>query len=182
MNPKKQETAYQSPWRWWHQLILILWRLAWFFFCRWTPKLFNPWRMLILKLFGAKLSGLPFVHSSARIQIPWNLTMKHRACLGERANAYSLGRIEILEGATVAQEAYLCSGTHDFSDPALQLIVKKITIEPHAFIGVRATIIPGVKIGKNAVVGAMSVVTKDVPTDQVVAGNPASKIGERSLT
>ncbi len=138
--------------------------------------------MLILKLFGAKLSGLPFVHSSARIQIPWNLTMKHRACLGERANAYSLGKIEILEGATVAQEAYLCSGTHDFSDPALQLIVKKITIEPHAFIGVRAMIIPGVKIGKNAVVGAMSVVTKDVPTDQVVAGNPASKIGERSLT
>ena len=108
--------------------------------------------------------------------------MKHRACLGERANAYSLGRIEISEGATVAQEAYLCTGSHDFSDPALQLIVKEITIEPHAFIGVRAMIMPGVKIGKNAVVGAMSVVTKDVPTDQVVAGNPACKISERSLT
>ena len=108
--------------------------------------------------------------------------MKHRACLGERANAYSLGRIEILEGATVAQEAYLCTGSHDFSDPALQLIVNKITIEPHAFIGVRAMIMPGVKVGKNAVVGAMSVVTKDVSPDQVVAGNPARKIGERSHT
>ena len=108
--------------------------------------------------------------------------MKNRACLGECVNAYSLGRIEILEGATVAQEAYLCTGSHDFSDPALQLIVNKITIEPHAFIGVRAMIMPGVKVGKNAVVGAMSVVTKDVPSDQVVAGNPARKIGERSLT
>ena len=108
--------------------------------------------------------------------------MKHRACLGESANAYSLGRIEILEGATVAQEAYLCTGSHDFSDPALQLIVNKITIEPHAFIGVRAMIMPGVKVGKNAVVGAMSVVTKDVPSDQVFAGNPARKIGERSHT
>jgi putative colanic acid biosynthesis acetyltransferase WcaF len=182
LNQKKQKTAYQNPWPRWHQFILVCWRLAWFFFCRWTPKFLNPWRILILKLFGAKLSGLPFVHSSANIQIPWNLTMKHRACLGERANAYSLGRIGILEGATVAQEAYLCTGSHDFSDPALQLIVNKITIEPHAFIGVRALIMPGVKVGKNAVVGAMSVVTKDVPSDQVIAGNPARKIGVRSLS
>ena len=42
-------------------------------------------------------------------------------------------------------------------------------------------IMPGVKTGKNAVVGAMSVVTKDVSPDQVVAGNPAHKIGERSI-
>jgi putative colanic acid biosynthesis acetyltransferase WcaF len=182
LNPKKQETAYQNPWLWWHQLILMCWRLTWLTCCRWTPKFLNPWRILILKLFGAKLSGLPFIHSSANIQIPWNLTMKHRACLGERANAYSLGRIEILEGATVAQEAYLCTGTHEFSNLALQLIVKKITIEAHAFIGARAMIMPGVKVGKNAVVGAMSVVTKDVPSDQVVAGNPACEIGVRSLT
>ena len=182
MNPKKQGTAYQNPWPWWHQFILVCWRLAWFFFCRWTPKFLNPWRVLVLKLFGANLSGMPFIHSSARIQIPWNLTMEHRACLGERANAYSLGKIEISEGATVAQEAYLCTGTHEFSNPALQLTVKKITIEAHAFIGVRAMIMPGVKTGKNAVVGAMSVVTKDVSPDQVVAGNPAHKIGERSST
>jgi putative colanic acid biosynthesis acetyltransferase WcaF len=182
LNPKKQETAYQNPWLWWHQLILMCWRLTWLTSCSWTPKFLNPWRILILKLFGAKLSGLPFVHSSARIQIPWNLSMKHRACLGDRANAYSLGRIEILEGATVAQEAYLCTGTHDFSDPALQLIVKKITIEPHAFISARAMIMPGVNVGKNAVVGAMSVVTKDIPKNQIVAGNPARQIGERSLT
>ena len=108
--------------------------------------------------------------------------MKNRACLGECANAYSLGRIEILEGATVAQEAYLCTGSHDFSDPALQLIVKKITIETHAFIGARAMIMPGIKVGKNAVVGAMSVVTKDVSCDQVVAGNPACKIRVKSFT
>jgi len=180
LNPKKQENAYQNPWPWWHQLVLMCWRLAWFFLCRWTPKFFNPWRLLILKLFGAKLSGLPFVHSSANIQIPWNLTMKNRACLGECANAYSLGRIEISEGATVAQEAYLCTGSHDFSESALQLIVKKITVETHAFIGARAMILPGVKVGKNAVVGAMSVVTKDVHADQIVAGNPAKEIGIRN--
>ena len=103
--------------------------------------------------------------------------MQHRACLGDHTNAYSLGKIEILEGATVAQEAYLCTGTHDFNDPSMQLMTQRISIEKDAFIGVRAMILPGVSIGKNAVIGAMSVVTKDVGPQEVVAGNPARKIG-----
>ena len=133
----------------------------------------------MLKIFGANLSGMPFIHSTARIQIPWNLTMKHRACLGERANAYSLGKIKILEGATIAQEAYVCTGTHDFNDPSLQLITKPITVGKNSFIGARAMILPGVSIGDQAIVGAMSVVSRDVPDHQIVVGNPAKKIGER---
>ncbi len=105
--------------------------------------------------------------------------MLDRACLGERANAYSLGDIEIMKGATVAQEAYLCTGTHDFKDPSLQLITKPIRIGKNSFIGVRAMILPGVSIGDRAIVGAMSVVSKDVPDHQIVAGNPAKKIGGR---
>jgi putative colanic acid biosynthesis acetyltransferase WcaF len=133
----------------------------------------------VLKVFGANLSGIPFIHSTVRIQIPWNLTMKHRACLGECANAYSLGKIDIQEGATIAQEVYLCTGTHDFNDPSLQLITKPITVGKNAFIGARAMILPGTRIGDRAIVGAMSVVSKDVPDHQIVAGNPANKIGER---
>ena len=136
----------------------------------------------MLKIFGANLSGMPFIHSKARIQIPWNLTMRHRACLGEMASAYSLAKIEVLEGATVAQEAYLCTGTHDFQDPCLQLITKPITIGKNSFIGARAMILPGVCIGDRAIVGAMSGVSKDVPDHQIVAGNPAKKIGERPVS
>jgi len=179
LNPKRQTSSYQNPWPWWTQVLLICWRVTWMIFCRWTPKFFNPWRIFVLKLFGANLSGMPFIHSTARIQIPWNLTMKHRACLGECANAYSLGKIKILEGATIAQEAYLCTGTHDFNDPSLQLITKPIMVGKNAFIGARAMILPGVCIGDHSIVGAMSVVPKDVPNHQIVAGNPAKKIGER---
>ena len=125
---------------------------------------------------------MPFIHSTARIQIPWNLTMKNRACLGERANAYSLGKIDIQEGATIAQEAYICTGTHDFNDPSLQLITKPITVEKNAFIGARAMILPGVCIGEWVIIGAMSVVSKDVPDYQIIAGNPAKKIGERAIS
>ena len=140
----------------------------------------NPWRLLILKVFGATISGIPFVYSTVKIQIPWHLTMKHRACLGDRSNAYSLAKIEIHEDATVAQEVYLCTGTHDFKSPTLQLVTEDIIIQKNAFIGARSMILPGIKVEENAVVGAMSVVTNNVSKDCIVAGNPASKIGIRN--
>lgn len=51
-----------------------------------------------------------------------------------------------------------------------------IEILDNCFIGIDATILPNIKIGPNSIVGACSVVTKDVPPDTVVAGNPARKI------
>jgi putative colanic acid biosynthesis acetyltransferase WcaF len=176
----KQETPYDSPWSVRKRMALLVWEYVWAIFCLWTPKPFNPWRLFILRLFGAKIMGTPFVHQRARIQIPWNLTLHHRACLGDRANAYTLGEIEIHEAATVAQEAYLCTGTHDIRNPSFQLITKKIEVGKNAFIGARAFIMPGVVIGENAVIGAGSVVMKDVRIDGIAVGNPAKVIADRN--
>ncbi len=148
-------------------------------FCAWTPKPLNRWRLLWLRIFGARIYGLPFVHQRARIQIPWNVTLHDRATLGDRANLYSLGEIEIAARAIVAQEAYLCGGTHDFSNPNIPLQVAKITVGEDAFIGARAFVMPGLTIGARAVVGACAVVTKDVAPSVVVAGNPAVQINIR---
>lgn len=172
----QQNSAYDSPWSLSDRLRLLLWHSCWTVFCAWTPKPLNPWRLLWLRLFGCKIYGKPFVHQRARIQIPWNLILHDRACLGDRANAYSLGVIEIKARATVAQEAYLCAGTHDFSEPNLPLITAKITIGENAFVGARAFIMPGVNVGINAVIGACSVVTKNVEEGIVYAGNPAKII------
>lgn len=53
---------------------------------------------------------------------------------------------------------------------------KPIEIFDNVFIGCNTTILGGVKIGPNAVIGAGSVITKDVPPNSVVAGNPAKVI------
>lgn len=53
------------------------------------------------------------------------------------------------------------------------LVCKEVIIEDGVFIGVNSVILPGVRIGKGSVVGAGSVVTKDVPPQTIVAGNPA---------
>lgn len=157
----------------------VLWEFCWTLFCVWTPKPLNEWRLFWLRVFDAKIDGRPFVHQRARIEIPWNLTLHDRSCLGDRANAYSLGEIEIGAGATVAQEVYLSSASHDFRDPAMPLTVAKITIGEDAFIGARALVLPGVTIGARAVVGACSVVTKDIPDNVIAAGNPCRVIRAR---
>jgi len=175
-----QATQFDSPWPLHERLARMLWEFCWCLFCVWTPKPANPWRLFWLGVFEAKIHGTPFVHQRARIAIPWNLTLHDRACLGDRANAYSLGEIEIGARAVVAQEAYLSTGSHDFSHPAMPLAVARITIGEDAFVGARAFVMPGLTIGARAIVGAGSVVTKDVPPDVIAAGNPCRVLRPRS--
>ena len=105
--------------------------------------------------------------------------MHHLACLGDGATAYTLGEIEIGARATVAQEVYLCAGTHDFSSTALPLQTAPIRVGEDVFIGVRAVVLPGVEIGARAVIGAASVVTRDIPSDVFAAGNPCRVLRPR---
>lgn len=84
--------------------------------------------------------------------------------------------IRIGDNVTIAPHAYLL--VHDASTKGLVGYTKigGIIIEDNVFIGARALIMPGVTIGKNAIVAAGSVVTKSVPEGSIVAGNPAKII------
>lgn len=176
---KPGQGADESPWSFENRIMRLLWEFSWVFFCIWTPKPLNQWRLFWLKLFGAKIHGTPFVHQRARISIPWNLTMHDKALLGDRANANTLGEIEIGARAIVAQETYLSSGTHDFDKPELPLMTAKITIGEDAFVAARTFVMPGVTIGKRALIGACSVVTRDIEDNVIAAGNPCRVVKPR---
>lgn len=178
VNPE-QKSPFDSPWSGSQRVLRVLWEICWIIFCAWTPKPLNEWRLFWLRVFDAKIDGKPFVHQRARIAIPWNLTLHDRACLGDRANAYTLGEIEIGARATVAQEAYLSTGSHDFSQPGMPLVTAKIVIGDDAFVGARAFVLPGVTIGARSVIGACSVVTHDVPDNVIAAGNPCRVLRPR---
>jgi putative colanic acid biosynthesis acetyltransferase WcaF len=101
--------------------------------------------------------------------------------VGDKAELYSLGKIVIGDGTMISQEAYLCAGTHDYSDVSLPLVTLPIEIGAEAWICARAFVCPGVKVGTGAVVGACGVVVKDVEPWTVVGGNPAKFIKNREL-
>lgn len=81
--------------------------------------------------------------------------------------------INIGNNVTIAPQAYLLA--HDASTKKLTGYTKvgSIRIDDNVFIGARALIMPGVTIGKNSIVGANAVVTKSIPPNVVVSGNPA---------
>ena len=121
------------------------------------------------------------MHGRARINRPWNLVLRERACIGDGATAYALDRIELGAGATLAQEAYLCTGTHEFNHPDTPLKTAAITVGAGAFIGMRAIVLPGVAIGSGCVIGAGAVVTKDTEPMGIYGGNPARRIATRHV-
>lgn len=170
---KRQLPGAPSPWTRGLRLRALLWEVVWAIGCAWTPKPANVWRLVVLRAFGATIVGTPFVHQRARITMPWNIALHDRACVGDRAALYALDRIVLEAGALVAQEAYLCAGTHDFADPEWPLLTAPIVVERRAFVGARAFVMPGVTIGAGAVIGACSVVTKDVAAGASAKGNPA---------
>ncbi len=174
-----QESAYKSPWNFRTKVGVMLWQIVWVFLFRPSPRFFNKWRLWLLKRFGARISGRPYVAQSCKIKMPWNLTLKHRACVGPGSEVYNLGPVIIKERATVAQYVYLCNGSHNISTPRLPLIFGKIIIEKDVFVGASALILPAVRLEEGAVIGAGSVVTKDMPAWHICAGNPCRVIKER---
>ncbi|WP_204120117.1 sugar O-acetyltransferase [Levilactobacillus wangkuiensis] len=85
-----------------------------------------------------------------------------------------LGGIYLDEGALIGPGAMLITVNH-LEDPAQRRNVqaRAVHINRNAWIGASAMILPGVTVGENAIVGAGSVVTKDVPANMVVVGSPA---------
>lgn len=90
------------------------------------------------------------------------------------------GGIEIGDGTIFSHEIQVFARNHNYDSEDLRLlpyderdVKKKVTIGKYVWIGARSTILPGVSIGDGAVIGAGSVVAKDVPKYAVVGGNPA---------
>jgi acetyltransferase-like isoleucine patch superfamily enzyme len=91
--------------------------------------------------------------------------------------------LTIGDNVAVSPEVMILAGTHDVNDPRFAdspVGPYKVVIEDYVWIGTRAMIMPGVTLGRGAVVAAGSVVTKDVAPLTIVAGVPAKAIGTRN--
>lgn len=165
-----------------HQLVRFLWGLIWGIFARPLPRSVGlGWKRFLLRLFGAKIHSTAVVYSSAKIYYPANLEMEAYSCLASDVDCYNVALIRLGANTTVSQGAYLCTASHDITNPLNPLITAPIILEDQAWIGAKAFIGMGVHIGQGAVVGATASVYKNVEPWTVVGGNPAKFLKKRII-
>src|SRR5450830_266701 len=98
--------------------------------------------------------------------------------INQNCTMYDLAGLDIGDDVMIGPNVSIITSGHPISPSQRHtaVIAKPIRIERNVWIGAGATIIGGVTIGENSVVGAGSVVTRDVPSNTLVGGNPAKVI------
>ncbi len=164
-----------------NRLARLAWNVTYQLLFRFSPRPVHAWRSFLLRLFGAKMGRHCHVYPSVKIWAPWQLILDDYACLADGVNCYSMATVHLGRKSIVSQGSYLCTGSHDYESPNFQLYAKPIYIGNQAWICAESFICPGVTIGEGAVIGARSVVTKDIPAWMVCAGNPCKPLKQRII-
>lgn len=166
-----------------------------------SPHQYQPrwWIRNIVNRFVHNVSSKAIIRRTARLDIfPYkrfdvgdysiieDFTLVANACgdviLGKKVligcGSKITGPITFGDNILLAQNVVMSALNHDYSDPSKPIVeqgysVKEIIVEDGVWMGAGVIVTPGVRIGRNAVVGAGSVVTRDVPAYSIVVGNPA---------
>jgi putative colanic acid biosynthesis acetyltransferase WcaF len=147
---------------------------------RWSPRPLHGFRAALLRLFGADIAGPVVIFPTARVTYPWKLSLAERSMVGPFVHLYNLAPVRLEYGANLSQHCHLCAGSHDFTRWSMPLVAAPIVIGRNAWLGADVFVGPGVTVGELSVVGARSVVVKDLPARQVCAGSPCRPLRERS--
>jgi putative colanic acid biosynthesis acetyltransferase WcaF len=156
------------------------------YFCG-LPLLRSHWitsssfRTRLLRLFGAKIGRGVYIKPGLRVKFPWYFEVGDHTWLGEDLWVDNLAQVTIGPHCCISQGAYLCTGNHDWSAPDMRLFRRPIRCERGSWVGAKSVVCPGVTLGAGAIAAAGSVITKDIPSMEVHAGNPAGFVRRREL-
>ncbi len=107
-----------------------------------------------------------------------DITVGRNVFINQNCTFYDLGGLDIGDDVLIGPNVSLITTGHPIAPTERRdgVVAKPIVIERNVWIAAGATIIGGVTVGENSVVAAASVVTKDVPPNSLVGGNPARVI------
>ncbi|HBC72913.1 MAG: Acetyltransferase [Candidatus Amesbacteria bacterium GW2011_GWB1_47_19] len=139
-------------------------------------------RNWMFTLAGGRIGPGSVIHMQARYFQPSGIRIGQDSIIGYRAFLDGRAPLIIGDHVDIASEVMIYNSEHDLADPGFTATNSPVKIGDYVFIGPRAIIMPGVTVGRGAVIAGGAVVTKDVPEFTIVAGVPAKPIGERSNT
>ena len=136
-------------------------------------------RRLLYRTGGMKIGTGSTIHMYARFFDSRNIVIGEDTIIGEKAFLDGRAPLVIGNHVDIASDVMIYNSKHDLEDPDFAAKDASVKIEDYVFVGPRSIILPGVTIGKGAIVAAAAVVAKNVPPFAIVAGVPARVIGER---
>lgn len=144
----------------------------------WIPC--HPLRRLACIILMKEFHWNNAVYRSIDFRSPYRICIGEHTVINKKCVIDGRGGLTIGNNVDIAQETNIWTEQHDYNSPDFRPVDKKVIIEDYVWIASRATILPGVKIGRGAVIASGSIVTKNVPDLAIVAGVPAKVIGYRN--
>lgn len=141
---------------------------------------FHWFRKMIIKTQFKKVGKQTNFLMGIAFRAPKNISIGNNSVINQRVLLDGRGgQLIIGNNVDIAQETNIWTLEHDVHSDNHRSIGGDVTIEDYVWIASRVTVLPGVTIGRGAVVAANAVVTKDVPPMAIVGGVPAKIIGKR---
>ena len=153
--------------------VKILWYAVNIIFFKASIPYPSGFKRNFLRLFGADVGKRVVIKPSVSIKYPWLLSIGDYTWIGERVVIDNLGFVLIEDNVCISQGAYLVSGSHDYRDPHFGLITREIKIKAGSWVGCQAILCPGAVMGHQSCLTAGSVLTGNLPANEIWQGNPA---------
>jgi len=138
-------------------------------------------RKFFFKISGVKIGRKSKLHTGCIFFNPSGIKIGQGTIIGYQTFLDGRAPLKIGNYVDIASEVMIYNSEHNVHSEDMRPIEEPVEIGDYVFIGPRAIILPGIKIGQGAVVAAGAVVTKDVPEKTIVAGVPAKIIGQRKI-
>jgi maltose O-acetyltransferase len=138
-------------------------------------------RMRLYSLMGVSFDETAETNISLGVEV-WagrRLSMGARSTIGQRCYIDARAGIRVEHDVSISREVAILTATHMPDDPDFESTLAPVHLEHHCWIGLRTLIMPGVRVGAGAIVGAGSIVTTDVAPYAIVAGVPAVALRQR---
>lgn len=165
-----------------NKIYRLFWNMAYILLFRpFIGGLFNTWRILLLRFFGAKIDKGCVIYASARIWLPYNLVVGKKTCIGPNVFCYNPKQIVIGNKVTISQNTYLCGGSHDIKDLALGFISSPIIIKDFSWVCANCFVMMGTTVEEGCIIGATSSLFKSTEPWSVYGGNPAKFLKKREI-
>ena len=137
-------------------------------------------RKSILRLLGCKIGKNVALYHGFEIRDPKKLIISENTIIGFKSVLDARCGLFIGKNVNFSSEVMIWTLQHEYNSSDFSSSGGKVIIEDYVWISARAIILPGITVGKGAVVAAGAVVTKDVPPYTMVGGIPAKVIGKRT--